>query len=137
MKMEKIQYKALTLKVVYNSDLSFEDLLFYSNEVSIHQKHLRQLATEVYKSLNNLNPGFMRPFFTLKDTPYNLRNKHILNLPSAHTTYYDINLVLFRACLMWNSLPNFLKQSSSLNDFKTNIKTIRNIECSCKICGHS
>ena len=79
----------------------------------------------------------MRPFFTLKDTPYNFRNKNILNLPSAHTTYYGTNSVLFRACLMWNGLPNSIKQSSSLTDFKTNIKTIRNIECSCKICGRS
>ena len=83
-KIEKIQYRAL--KIVYNSDLSFEDLLLHSNEVSIHQKHLRQLATEVYKSLNNLSPDFIKPFFTLKDMPYNLRNRSILNLPAAHTT---------------------------------------------------
>ena len=98
---------------------------------------LRQLATEVYKSLNNLSPDFIKPFFTLKDMPYNLRNRSILNLPSAHTTCYGTNAVLFRACLMWNGLPNFMKESNSLIDFKTNIKTIRNIVCSCKICGRS
>ena len=134
-KIEKIQYRAL--KIIYNSDLSFEDLLLHSNEVSIHQKHLRQLATEVYKSLNNLSPDFLKPYFTLKDMPYNLRNRSILNLPSAHTIYYGTNAVLFRACLMWNGLPNFIKESNSLIDFKTNIKTIRNIVCSCKICGRS
>ena len=40
LKMEKIQYKAL--KIVFNSNESFEDLLLHSNEVSSHQKQLRQ-----------------------------------------------------------------------------------------------
>ena len=47
-----IQYKAL--KNVFNSNESFEDLLLHSTEVSIHQKQLRQLATEIYKSLTDL-----------------------------------------------------------------------------------
>ena len=45
LKMEKIQYKAL--EIVFNSNESFEDLLLHSNEVSIHQKKLRQLSTGI------------------------------------------------------------------------------------------
>ena len=52
LKMEKIQYKAL--KIVFNSNESFEDLLLHSNEVSIHQKQF-QLTTEIYKSLTDLS----------------------------------------------------------------------------------
>ena len=48
LKIEKIQYKAL--KIVYNSNESYEELLLRNNEVSIHQKQLRILATEVFKS---------------------------------------------------------------------------------------
>ena len=51
--------------------------------MSIHQKQLRQLTAEIYKSLTGLGPGFIKPFFTIKEIPYNLRNGHILNLPSA------------------------------------------------------
>ena len=132
LKMEKIQYKAL--KIVFNSNESFEDLLLHSNEVSIHQKQLRQLTTEIYKSLTDLSPEFIKPFFTVKELPYNLRNGHILNLPSARTTYYGTNSILFRVCLVWNNLPLSIKQNQALLEFKTNIKTLRNIECSCKIC---
>ena len=60
----------------YSQHRSFEDLLLHSNEVSIHQKHLRQLATEIYKSLTDLSPEFIKPFFTVKELPYNLRNGH-------------------------------------------------------------
>ena len=131
-KMEKIQYKAL--KIVFNSNKSFEDLLSHSNEVSIPQKQLRQSTTEIYKSLTELKPGFIKTFFTVKELPYNLRNGLILNLPSALTTYYGTNSILFRACQVWNNLPLSIKQSQSLLEFKTNIKTLRNIECLCKIC---
>ena len=52
--MEKIQYKAL--KIVFNNNESLEDLFLDSNEVSMHQKQLRHLTTEIYKSLTDLSP---------------------------------------------------------------------------------
>ena len=106
----------------------------HSNEVSIHQKQLRQLTTEIYKSLTDLSPEFIKSFFTTKELPCNLCNGHILNLPSARTTYYGTNSILFRACQVWNNLPLSIKQSQSLLEFKTNIKTLRNIECLYEIC---
>ena len=51
LKIKKIQYKAL--KIVFDSNESFEDLILHSNEVSIHQKQLSQLTTEIYKSLTD------------------------------------------------------------------------------------
>ena len=72
-------------------------LFFHDSEVSIHQKQLRQLTTEIYKSLADLSSESIIPFFTVKEIPYNLRNGHILNLPSARTTYYSTNSILFRA----------------------------------------
>ena len=44
--MKKIQYK--DLKIVFNSSESLEDLLLHSNEVSIHQKQLRQLTLKKF-----------------------------------------------------------------------------------------
>ena len=132
LKMEKIQYKAL--EIVFNSNESFEDLLLHSNEVSIHQKKLRQLSTEIYKSLTDLSPEFTKPFLKVKELPYNLRNGHILILPSARTTYYRTNSILFRACQVSNNLPLSIKRSESLLEFKTIIKTLKNIKCLCKIC---
>ena len=107
----------------------------HSNEVSIHQKQLHQLTTEIYKILTDLSPEFIKPFFTAQELPYSLRNEHILNLPLARTTYYGTNSILFRACQVWNNLPLSIKQRHSLLEFETNIKkTLRNIECLCKIC---
>ena len=61
LKIEKIQYKAL--QIVYNSNELYEELLLRNNEVSVHQKQLGILATEVFKSLADINPNFIKSHF--------------------------------------------------------------------------
>ena len=57
LKIQKIHHKAL--KVVYNSNKNYDELLWDNSEISIHQRQLRDLICEAFKSLNNLNPEFM------------------------------------------------------------------------------
>ena len=81
LKLEKFQYKVL--KIVFNSNEFFEDLILHSNEVSMHQKLLRQFTTKICKSLKDLGPKFIELFFTVTEISYNLRNRYILNQPLA------------------------------------------------------
>ena len=71
LEVEKIHHKAS--KIVYNSNECYEELLIRNNEVSIHQKLLRTLATEIYKSLTDDNPDFMKNYFSITEIPYSLR----------------------------------------------------------------
>ena len=64
-KIEKIHHK--TLKVIYESNYTYENLLLQSSPVSVHQRHLTFLMIEIYKSISQLNPQFMWSFFTHKD----------------------------------------------------------------------
>ena len=53
-KICKIHFR--TLQIVYNNyDKSYQDLLSFSSDVSIHQRHLQFLSIEVYKSLTNIS----------------------------------------------------------------------------------
>ena len=133
LKIVKIQYKAL--KIGYNSNQSYEGLLLRKNEVSIHQKQLRILASEVFKSLADLNPDFMKSYFTVKEIHYCLRNGNLLKIPLAHSTRYETNSILFRPCLMWNKLLLSVKQSQPLIEFKSRIKDFFKKNWSCKICS--
>ena len=55
------------LRIAYSDYLSdFKTLLEKDNSVTIHQRNIQSLSVEVYKSLNNLNPDFMKEFFCLK-----------------------------------------------------------------------
>ena len=48
------------LKIVYNDHfLSFEELLSKDKFVTVHQRDLQTLATEMYKILNGLSPDIM------------------------------------------------------------------------------
>ena len=71
LKIEKIQYK--DLKIVYNNNESYDELLLHNNEVPIHQKQLHILATDIFKSLADINSDFMKSYFRIKVIPY-LRN---------------------------------------------------------------
>ena len=114
--------------MVNNSNESYEELLSRNNEVSIHQKQLRILATEVFKSLTDTNPDFMKSCFTIKEIPYYLRNGHFLRIPSARLTRYRTNLILLRACLVWNKLPLSVKQSHKLFNFLLNKLLLQNLQ---------
>ena len=77
-KIEKFNHG--TLKVVYGIDDSYNNLLLSSNPVSVHQRHLRFLVTDISKSISEINPEFMWSFFKQKKLSYNLRKRPILNL---------------------------------------------------------
>ena len=55
-----------TLKIICNSNESYDELVTYSSDVSIHQKYWYALVTKIYKSLVDINPDFMKPYFTIK-----------------------------------------------------------------------
>ena len=69
-----------TLKIIYQSAESYENLLLKSSSVSVHQRHLRFLVTEIYKSTTQINPEFILPYFTYHNITYNLRKGPILYL---------------------------------------------------------
>ena len=76
----------------------------------------------------------MWSYFVFKNITYNIRKGPLLRLPAAKSTSYGINSVLFRACLLWNSLPQSIKYSESIVELKTKMKDLGNIECSCILC---
>ena len=52
-KMQKIYHE--TLRIIYQSDESSENLLNLDNNVSLHQGHLRFLVTEMFKVVFKTN----------------------------------------------------------------------------------
>ena len=87
-----------------------------------------------YKVSTDVNSVFMKDYFSVKEILYRLRNGSVLEISSTRSTYYRTNSIHFRACLLWNKLPNSLKGSPSLLKFKYKMKTIGKIDCSCTIC---
>ena len=132
LKKQKNHHK--TAKVIYQSNKTYLELLELSETVSIYQRHLRFLVTEVYKSISYLNPKFMCSFFTHKEIPYNLRKGQVLPLPPARSTYYGTNSVHFRGSIIRSNLSSYIKSSRLVCEFKNNIKNFGDMDCGCLIC---
>ena len=108
-KVRKIHFKAL--QVVYNGyEKSYNELFILNRDISIYQKHLHFLATEVFKSVINLIPQFMWTYFNFSTLSYELRKRNKVNLPETRTCRYGINSLLFRGDLLWNNLPVMLNK---------------------------
>ena len=130
--MQKIHHKSL--KAIYRSDASYDDLLQLSNSASLHQRHLRFLLTEIYKSTGTLNPQFMWSYFKYRKVSYDLRQSPVLFIPPTESTIYDTNSVHFLGSLIQNGLPKLVKSGRSISGFKNVIKKIGNIDWGCMIC---
>ena len=72
---------------------------------------------EIYKSFHKINPEIMWDIFKQKHAPYNFRSKMLTNLPSAKSTTYETNSVVFKGSLIWNNLPNSVKDSPTFAIF--------------------
>ena len=70
----------------------------------------------------------MTELFTSKNI-YSLRKQKLLKLPSLMGT----ESWLFRSVLVWNNLPNRVKEVKSLSMFK-NLLLKQKLYCKCKIC---
>ena len=86
------------------------------------------------KTKSNLNPTFMKDIFVVKNSYYSLRNPNHFQLPNVRTTIYGIENIQFRGCSLWSSLPNSMKNSEPLQEFKRRIKHWDEISCNCRLC---
>ena len=105
-----------------------------SNESTVHIRNIKVLMTEIYKFLNDLSPPIMSDVFEKHEDHYSLRNPRSLAFKRKMTTIYGIDTIAFRGPQIWHSLPQDIKNSESLNSFKSNIKRYGNLTCHCKIC---
>ena len=71
-----IHKKALKLVYQDSHDLTFQELLGKDKSVSVHQKNLQLLATEIFKSKTGVSSELMNDIFHFVERPYNLRSDY-------------------------------------------------------------
>ena len=126
----KVQTKKLTalITVCFGSSMkttnesSFETLLARSGNNSIHIKNLQKLMTEIYKSMNHLNPSIIWEFPVKNPIMYNLRIQNLCKLPTIKTLGFGLDSLSFLGSFLWNTLDDSIKQVPTLSRFKKRIK---------------
>jgi len=124
------------LRIIYSDkQSSFETLLEKDGSVSIHNRNLQILATEMYKIRHNLSSSLISDLFEQRpEQHYNLRNNTQFTLPAIRTVYHGSESISFLGPKIWNMLPDNLQNASSLEVFKTSIKRWKPENCPCRLC---
>ena len=68
-----------SLRISYKDQkTSYHNLLETHNELTIHQRNLQVLMTEIYKIVNGVAPPIMNSLFEFRSNKYNIRNSEVL-----------------------------------------------------------
>ena len=123
------------LRIVYNDNVSiFEKSLEKDNSVTIHVRNLRILATELYKTKENLAAPIMHEIFEQGNIQYNLRSQTDFQLGSVETVKCGLTALRYLGQKIWNIVPFEIKNSGTLVQFKMKIKSWKPTHCPCNLC---
>ena len=132
-KIEKIQERAL--RFVYKDfSSSYNDLLEKGDHSMLYIKRLRYMAVEVYKSLHDIGPDYLKSLLKVNECRYDLRSIKPLIQPKCNTVTYGLNSYSYKGPKIWNGLPNDIKSAITLDEFKDLIKTWNGPTCYCVMC---
>ena len=68
-----------------------------------------------------------------RESEYRLRRNHSLILPPYNTISFGKQSIRYTGPKVWNSLPNNLRQTTSLKEFKNLISTWSGTNCTCSL----
>ena len=101
-------------------DKTYFQLLDISKKPSMEVKRLRILITEIFKTLHDSNPVFMKDIFHYCQNKSH--KKHNLHVHSRNTSRYGNNSFRVLGAHIWDSLPENVKCTDSINELKNFLK---------------
>ena len=130
-KIENIQKRALRFLLEdYESD--YETLLKKSGKCTMEIKRIRSLALEIFKTLHDLNPSFMKNLIEIR-VNLGKRNNDLM-IPFRNTVKFGDKSIRCLGPHIWNSLPNEIRSESSYEKFKSFINSWFGPKCKCNFC---
>ena len=97
---------------------TYETLLKQLNLLSPLNQRIVKMATGVYKAIHGYKvPRGIGELLHERSTNYNLRGKHILELPKVNTTTYGLKSWRYTAAKIWNALPDQFRAANKIGTF--------------------
>ena len=98
--INKLQERAL--RINYKDQLiDFKSLVSNHNEITIHQKNLQVLMTEIYKTINHIAPPIMSSLFEIRVNTHNTRYFQVLSNESRRTVNYGLEAICDGSPFLW------------------------------------
>ena len=105
------------------------------NKPSMEVKRYRTLALAIFKTLNVLNPTYMKNLFYLRSPSARRPNNITVVRTNANT--YGMKSLRSLGSRIWNSLPEHIKAETSLEHFRSLINAWFGKECLCNLCKYT
>ena len=86
-RINKIHERAFRLIYPADSKSTFKELLDENKTVSIHQKNVQVLATEMFKVKLNISPEVLKESFSFNVRNYNLKSQSTLKRIKTNSVY--------------------------------------------------
>ena len=116
--INKIHERALRI-ILYDKTSSFADTLGKNVDITNHQRNVQVLMTELFKIMKIIQ---LLNMFTLCVNNFNLRNFQELATKKKETVKYGLDILSYRCPQLWTLMPDAIKNSSSLIQFKSKTK---------------
>ena len=108
------------LRFVYNDkSSSFRELLERDNSVTIHERNIQVLLTEIFKVKSGAAPEIMTEIFKFKDHSYDLRKNNCLERRIIKSCKYGSETVSNLGAKPWDILPENIKTLNLFRNLKT------------------
>ena len=124
-----------SMPIVYKDNIiSFEDLLKRDRSFTIHQRNIQSLAIELFKVTGNLSNNIMYDIFQTRKINYKLGAQTDFASICVHTKKFGLNSLRYFASKVWSMFPLEIKNSVSIEIFKTKIRNWEPKDCYFYLC---
>ena len=104
--------------VTRDKSTTYETLLKQLDLLSPLNQRIVKIATVVYKAIHGYKvPRGIGELLYERSSNYNLRGKHILELPKVNTTTYGLKSWRYTAAKIWNALPDQFRAANKIGTF--------------------
>ena len=133
-KINRVHERAL--RCVYKDDVStFKELLKKYNSFTIHHRNIQAMAIEMFKLRNDLGPSLLANIFQVNNNVRpGLRSHSEFARPTINTVHYGKDSLRYFGSLIWDLIPQDIRESTNLGIFKRKIRNWAPENCPCRLC---
>ena len=124
-KLQKLQNRAA--RVITKSQYDASPATFLVSWDNLLTRRKKHKAILMFKTINDLTPFYLHELFESGSTGYNLRNsEHTLFVSKPRTNYWKRSFS-YSGAVLWNELPQNVRTTCSLSQFKRAIDNLFSI----------
>ena len=107
------------LRIIYQDyNSSFKELLRKESSLTIHQRNLKLLVTEMFKVKIGCASDTMKEIFEIDNQNYNFRHDFLIKRCNIRSVYYGTKTASFTGPKICDTLLNSCKDANSLKVLK-------------------